>query len=297
MMVILMKLEITDVRAHKGDSAFLIDDGKTAVLYDTGFAFTGFEVAKNIKEILGERTLDYIFLTHSHYDHAAGSAYILDKFPNAKIVASEYTAEVFRREGAKRVMRELDAKFAHTCGVNEYKDLFDNLTVHIPVKDGDTVKAGDMKFTVIELKGHTRCSIGFYLAEEQLLLSNETLGVYDGDKTIVPSYLISYDETIRSIEKVENMDIQYLLLPHYGLLSSKQKDFYLNNAKASAVCTFEKIRDMILKGAAKAEIIEAFKDEFYKDNIKGIYPEDAMLLNTGIMISLVAKECNLEIRE
>ena len=51
-------IKITDVRHQKGDSAFLIDDGQTSILYDTGFGFTGFEVAENIKNILGKRPLD-----------------------------------------------------------------------------------------------------------------------------------------------------------------------------------------------------------------------------------------------
>ena len=82
-----MKLKITDVRAHPGDSAFLIDDGTTAILYDTGFAFTGYAVADNIGKVLGKRKLDYIFLTHSHYDHAAGSPYICARYPDVKVVA------------------------------------------------------------------------------------------------------------------------------------------------------------------------------------------------------------------
>ena len=63
------KIRITDVRAVPGDSAFLIDDGTTAVLCDSGFAFTGRAVADNLRQVLGKRTLDYILLTHSHYDH------------------------------------------------------------------------------------------------------------------------------------------------------------------------------------------------------------------------------------
>ena len=43
------EIKITDVRALVGDSAFLIDDGKTAILYDSGFGFTGFGVAEKIK--------------------------------------------------------------------------------------------------------------------------------------------------------------------------------------------------------------------------------------------------------
>lgn len=292
-----MNIKITDVRAHKGDSAFLIDDGKTSVLYDSGFAFTADAVATNIKKQLGDRPLDFILLTHSHYDHAAGSAYVLRHFPNAKVATSEYAAEVFKREGAKRVMRELDKKFATACGVTEYEDLFDNMTVHIPLKDGDIINAGDMQFIAISLKGHTNCCMGYYLASEKLLLSCESLGVYDGNKTIVPSYLVSYADTIRSIEKVENMDIKHLLLPHYGLLNKEQRDFYLQNAKSASTETFEEIKTMIAQGTPKTNIVKFFRNKFYKDKIKSIYPEDAMLLNTNIMISLIAKESSLELKE
>ena len=91
------ELKITDVRVNPGDASFLIDDGETAILYDTGFAFTGFGVAENIKKILGERSLDYIFLTHSHYDHALGSVYAKKYWPEAKVVAGEYAAKIFQK--------------------------------------------------------------------------------------------------------------------------------------------------------------------------------------------------------
>ena len=104
-----MDIKITDVRCQKGDAAFLLDDGKTSILYDTGFGFTGYAIAENIKKVLGDRELDYIFLTHSHYDHALGSPYILRKYPTAKVVAGSYAEGIFKREGAKRTMKELDA--------------------------------------------------------------------------------------------------------------------------------------------------------------------------------------------
>ena len=94
------EIKITDVRALVGDSAFLIDDGKTAIMYDSGFAFTGYEVADKIKKILGDRKLDYIFLTHSHYDHALGSVYALKYWPDAKVVAGEYAAKIFAKDSA-----------------------------------------------------------------------------------------------------------------------------------------------------------------------------------------------------
>ena len=136
-----MDIKVTDVRVNPGDSGFLLDDGKTSILYDSGFGFTGHRMAEKIKNCLGERKLDYIFLTHSHYDHALGSAYILKHYPDATVVAGKYSAEVFRRDGAKAVMKDLDHKFAAQCGVYDYEFLGDNLRVDIAADDGDVIKA------------------------------------------------------------------------------------------------------------------------------------------------------------
>ena len=285
-----MEIKVTDVRCQKGDAAFLIDDGKTSILYDTGFGFTGYAVAENIKKVLGERPLDYIFLTHSHYDHALGSAYVLRHFPNAKVVAGTYAADVFKRDGAKRVMKELDSKFAKQCGVTDYEFLGDELRVDILVDDGDIVKAGDMEFEVISLPGHTRCCVAFYSAKEGLLLSNETLGVYDGDTTIMPVFLVSFSDALSSIEKIEERKVTSIVAPHLGLLNQTQTDFFLGNMKSAAQNTADHFLDSIKNGLCDDEIIEQYKQKYWHGYIKEIYPEDAMALNTSIMIRLIKNE-------
>ncbi|MBE5947700.1 MAG: MBL fold metallo-hydrolase [Lachnospiraceae bacterium] len=285
-------ITVTDVRVQPGDSAFLIDDGKTVIMYDSGFAFTGYEVADKIKEVLGERKLDYIFLTHSHYDHALGSAYACRYWPEAKVVAGEYAAKIFAKPTAKAVMRNLDNKFAKTCGVEEYDDLIDELKVDIPVCDGDVIKAGDMEFVALSLPGHTKCSVGYYCPKEKLLLSCETIGVFSGED-VVPSYLVGYKMTIDSIERVEKLDIDNILIPHYGLLDKESTVFYLREAKKSAIETAEEITDMLRAKRSKEEIMEFFKSKFYHGYTKTIYPIDAMELNTGITIDLLKNEFNI----
>ena len=252
-------LTITDVRAIPADSAFLIDDGKTAILYDSGFAFTGDRVAENIRKALGERPLDYIFLTHSHYDHALGSIYVKRRYPDAKVVAGEYVGKIFAKPTAKAVMRDLDRKFAKTCGVEAYEDLIDELHADLLVRDGDMIRAGDMDFTVVALPGHTKCSVGFYLPENRLLLGAETLGVYIDSETVIPSYLIGYEITMHSIEKAENMDIQTILVPHHGLLDADSTQNYLKNCRKAAQSTAREIADIlnIDEGTVKSRLFRA----------------------------------------
>ena len=286
----MLNLKVADVRALPGDSAFLIDDGKTSILYDSGFAFTGYKVAENIKRVLGERKLDYIFLTHSHYDHALGSVYALKYWPDAKVVAGEYAAKIFAKDSAKAVMRDLDRKFAHASGATEYEDLIDDLRVDIAVCDGDVVKAGDMEFLVIHLPGHTRCSVGYYCRDKKLLLGCETIGVYGGGDIVVPSYLVGYKMTIESIKKVKAMDIDYILTPHYGILDKEQTKIYLKNAEINARDVAEKISEMLKSGSTDKEVFSYFKERFYSGYIESIYPIDAMELNTNIMIKLIKEE-------
>ncbi len=281
---------VTDVRVHPGDSAFLIDDSKTAILYDSGFGFTGYQVAEKIRAQLKERKLDYIFLTHSHYDHALGSAYILQVWPEAQVVAGAYAAKIFAKPSAKAVMWDLDTKLACQCGVQDYENLSDCLRVDIPVSDGDIVSAGDFSFVALNLPGHTKCSVGYYCPKEKLLLGCETIGVFNGTDDVVPSYLVGYQMTLDSIRRVEELDIEQILVPHVGLLDKKQTRLYLDLAKKSAVSAAETIWSMLSAGSGKEEIFGWFKETYYHGYIKEIYPMDAMKLNTEIMIELLRRE-------
>ncbi len=286
----MIELKITDVRPLSGDSGFLIDDGETSVLYDTGFGFTGDRLAENIKKELGERRLDYIFLTHSHYDHALGAVYVQKMYPEAKIVAGEYAARIFEKPSAKSTMRRLDRRFARKCGVYEYEDLIDNLKVDIAVNDGDKVKAGKMTFTVINLPGHTKCSVGFYLEENKLLLNSETLGVYFGENTILPICLVGYKMSLDSFKRVEGLDIENMLVPHYGLLDKKQTSFFLENSEKVLRQTAEHVKEIFSAGGTANDALKFFEQNFYTETIRPTYPIDAFLLNTGIMIELIKKE-------
>ena len=283
-------LKVIDVRVSLGDSGFLIDDGKTVILYDSGFAFTGYAMADKIKAYLGDRNLDYIFLTHSHYDHVLGSVYALEYWPEAKVVAGEYAVKIFAKDTAKNLMRDLDRKFADYNGIGEYEDLIDNLKVDIPVCDGDKITAGDMTFTVVNLPGHTRCSVGFYLESEKLLLSCESLGVFDGEGKVVPSFLVGYQMSLDSIRKAQALDIENVVVPHCGYLNKEQTAFYLQEAYRSTVKVAEDIADLIKKGGTKQDALELFKAEFYHGNVREMYPVDAMELNTDIMIGVIEKE-------
>jgi len=283
-------LTITDVRSGPGDSAFFIDDGMTAVLYDTGFGFTGYAVADNIQRVLGNRPLDYILLTHSHYDHALGSAYLRKRYPEVQVVAGAYAETIFRKPTARAVMRDLDRKAAASWGITEYEDLTDELRADITVTDGEVIDCGKMRFTAVELPGHTKCSVGYYLAENQLLLATETLGVCFGEDSFLPSFLVGYQMTLDSIHKAAKLDVRQILLPHYGVVSGETARSYLEQGQQTARRVSRLILEQLALGKTTEEILAHMTEVLYTDEVKPAYPYDAYRMNSEIMINLVRKE-------
>ena len=286
----MISLTITDVRSIPGDSAFLIDDGTTAVLCDTGFGFTGYAVAENVRRILGDRPLDYILLTHSHYDHALGSAYLRKRYPNVQVVAGAYAAKIFSKPTAQAVMGDLDRKAAASRGVTDYEDLTGELSADISVSHGDVIACGQMRFTAVELPGHTKCSVGYYLAENKLLLGSETLGVYCGDGIYLPSFLVGYQMALDSIQRAKELEIDQMLIPHYGPVSGAEVQEYLVQGEKIAKESADLILNQLKAGKSTQEILEYLTELLYTEKVKVGYPYDAFRMNTEIMINLVRKE-------
>ncbi len=289
------EFKVTSLKVLPGDSGYLIETGKSTILCDSGFGFTGEAMVKKIEEILQGRSLDYIFLTHSHYDHVLGSMNAKKRWPDAKIVAHEYAAKIFTKPGAREVMRNLDRAFALENGVSEYEDLIDTLQVDIAVSEGDIIKTNDAEFEVISLPGHTRCCIGFFCRKNKFLISCESLGTYGSADVIMPSYLIGYKEVIESIQKVKALNAENILVPHFGVISGEFCEKYVQKAECEAIALKDKIVKEIENGKTDEEIIEVLRDKYFKDYIKEIYPPKAFALNTSISIALIRREfCSAE---
>ncbi len=136
----------------------------------------------------------------------------------------------------------------------------------------------------------TKDSIAFYLREKKLLLCSETLGVYFGEDTYLPFFLVGYQISLDSFEKVKSMDIDYMLLPHYGVVDKEETKRFLKNSEWTFRDTAEKIVALYRAGGTVDDALAYYKDRFYKKNVKPTYPINAFNLNTSIMIELIKKE-------
>ena len=283
-------MRISRVSPISGSEAFLITTKQKAVLVDSGFAFCADKMIENIRAVLGARPLDFILLTHSHYDHASGTGRCRLAYKGLKVIASEYAAKILSKPSAISVISELNGSAAGHYGAESIGDKLGDLGVDITVRDGDVIDLGDISLQVIEAVGHTKCCISFYVPQNRMLISCETLGACADEHSVAPGFLVSYEASINYIKRLLDMDIDLLHIPHFGLLRGDSCREFIKRALSTA----ESLKDFIisghLQGKTDDEIIEHYKDAFYDELLQSIQPVQAFYLNASHIVPMVIKE-------
>lgn len=139
-------------------NCYLIYDEETkrAVILDPGDkAETIIDECKSL-----ELKPELILLTHGHFDHIMAAEAVRDEW-GIKICACEKELEVLR-DGTKNMM------------IRYYRKNY-SLEPDMTVKDGDVIEAAGFQFKVMETPGHTIGSCCYYMEEEKVLFSGDTL--------------------------------------------------------------------------------------------------------------------------
>lgn len=285
---------VTNVTACVGGECFLFVNDKVSFILDSGFGFCAPGLYNNIKKELKNRKLDYILLTHSHFDHCLASGYITSQYPDCKVIAGEYAAKIVAKDGARATMRRLDEAAALSAGWEPMKeDLTTLLHVDIPVADGDCLDLAGTKAMVVSLPGHTKCSVSYFFPEEKIFFGCETLGIFCDCDKIMPSFLVGYQMSLDSIEKAAKYSdlIDYYFIPHQGYLSSADSKEFFDLSYKSHIFGKDLILRAYKEGRSTEEIIKAFEEVYYTELARKTYPYSSFLENANIQIPLIIREC------
>ncbi len=101
---------------HGHFSLFVIRGSRKTMMIDTGHAIHWREAAQHVADFLGDRPLDYVFMTHGEFPHAGLMPHWLNKYPDAIAIGALPEYPLY------------------------YPDLADRMQM---VKAGDTIDLGD----------------------------------------------------------------------------------------------------------------------------------------------------------
>jgi glyoxylase-like metal-dependent hydrolase (beta-lactamase superfamily II) len=197
--------------------------GKEPVLFDSGMTVMGPLYLQDLKKILtNPNRLSYLFLTHSHFDHAGSAPFLKRKMPGLKVAAGKLAADIFRRPNAiqliQNLSRPMEEKFKSQVGEEEVT--FRGLELDRVVEDGEEIPLEDgTAIRVIATPGHTRDTVCYYIPKLKALVGGEAVGSFDRQFNVRPVFLSSYDDYLSSLEKLRTLKIDLLLLGHHFVLT------------------------------------------------------------------------------
>lgn len=175
-----MKIEQYCVGEVATNCYFLInDETKEMLVIDPG------DSAKMLAEKIRQKNLkpQAVLLTHGHFDHAMAAEELAENF-GIKIYAHEAEKDTLEQPG-----RNVSSMIGR--GESYHADVF--------VTDGEILKLAGMELKVLHTPGHTEGGCCYYLEQEKVLFSGDTLFCQSVGRTDFPGGSMS--KIVRSIKE------------------------------------------------------------------------------------------------
>ncbi|MEE4264235.1 MAG: MBL fold metallo-hydrolase [Desulfobacteraceae bacterium] len=185
---------------------YLIRFGEKAALIDAGCGGAHDDLVLNISDVLPpEVAIEYLFLTHCHYDHTGGAEAVRDQY------------------GCRIVAHELDAAFLETgdsivTAATWYGARMNPLKIdyHIKTKE-EAFQIGDGRLVAHHCPGHSPGSV-VYQAE---LNSRRVLFGQDVHGPLDDSFLSNRDDYKQSLKFLTGLNADILCEGHFGVYRGK----------------------------------------------------------------------------
>ena len=225
------------VAANLSYPGYVVKGNSKNMMVEAGINLLGPLYLKSIDEILGNRNrLNYLFITHSHYDHLGAAQYLKRNIPNLTIGGHKRIAHLLKKESVLEMMNRLSdiqrPLFKDITGDDDLS--IQPLEFDLALKEGDEFDLGGITCRVYDVPGHTKDSLAYYIPETKALFPGEAAGVpqgMEGNEAQV-EFLASYEDYLQSLEKMMSLEPEMICIGHAWVLTGKDANDFLKKSYA-----------------------------------------------------------------
>ncbi|MDY6796371.1 MAG: MBL fold metallo-hydrolase [Actinomycetota bacterium] len=193
--------------------------GEKNVLIDSGPSQGVEHVIEGLEGLdIDGMDVHYILLTHIHLDHAGGASFLLDHFPQARVLVSENSSRYLVNpeklvRSAGRALGDIALFYGVMRPIPAEKI--------IPLRDGyDLDLGGGMSIRAVHTPGHSSGHFAFLESGTRALFCGDSLGHFiEGSGYIFPATPppeFDMELSIASAKKLADLEPTLLLFNHFG---------------------------------------------------------------------------------
>jgi len=214
-----------EVCGHPTYPAYIVKGDRASALIEAGLNLIGPSYLRGINQTFGDISLlNYILVTHGHYDHLGAISYLKKMIPAAMLLGHESLAVLLQKQKVLNTMNFLSEQtWAYFEDIKKMVSEKDDILIRPVVlekglKEGDIIELGNLNCIVYETPGHTKDHLSFFIPEEGILFAGEALGnaIIQKENEMKAEFLTSYTYYLQSIEKLMKLlpKIKIIALSH-----------------------------------------------------------------------------------
>jgi glyoxylase-like metal-dependent hydrolase (beta-lactamase superfamily II) len=242
-------------------AAYLIHDGETAALIETGPASTIDTLLAALRTLdIPPEALRQIFVTHIHLDHASGASVLARQLPWARVYVHSAGAPHLADPS------KLLASAARIYG-DQMESLWGTIVPIasaqlVVINDGDEIPIPGSTLRVLETPGHARHHHAYWDTRSGLLFTGDIGGVrmpgirYVRPPTAPPE--LDIEAWRASIARLRALDVSGLCLTHFGLFRGNLR-WHWDDLEQRLVAWGDLVRAQLEQGADEATIVQALQ--------------------------------------
>lgn len=280
---------------HPGGPVYFLDSPQP-VLFDSGFVALAQAYLDDLAAALQGRSPRFLFLTHSHYDHAGCAGWFKKTYPDLTACASLQAQTILHRPNAIKLISELSREatdFFVKQGIPRAKEgEFLPIEVEKVLADGDTVQLADnLSVEVIATPGHTRGCLSYYVPQRKMLFCGEAGGIRLHDGYIATEFVADYQAYEDSLRRLAGLEVEVLCQAHHLALIGLTAGEFLRESLHKAMEFKEMVLEFLARdGGDIGRTIRRVKEIDWDPRTGFKQPLPAYMLNLEARVKLLAKE-------
>ena len=270
----------------------LLKGSEEFALLGGGLTYIVPDIIKQLKRFkIEEKKIKRIIILHSHFDHCGIVPFFKRRWPWISIAASQRAKELLDKPEVMESISSLNQILLTEHGLEQPdKDIeieLGRINVDDVVKERDILSCDDLSMEVIEVPGHSSCSIAIYVPQEKAMFASDAGGIPVGDR-IFTAANSNFDKYQESLQKMARYEIEVYLTEHFGARTGSDGRHFLQKSMDAAMET----RSILEASYAKTKDIEKSTKEMTDTVMEWVpesfMPKEIIFMVIGQMIRFVA---------